>query len=280
MISIELEDIQGLIVKGYGRMHNSRYVMLQITNALLAKAWIHSISAGITNATHFVSTNCLNIAFTSKGLSAIGLSEENIQNFSLEFREGIDTPHRQRLLGDYGKSEPKNWNWGGPEKEDLHILLLIFGATEQLTREYYEKLKQQFPSAGLSELGILDGQSLPENKEHFGFRDGFAQPVIEGAGRAGHTFNTVASGEFILGYKNEYDVFPDSPIITESQGNMNMLAADASGTGYKDIGRNGSYMVLRQMEQDVAAFWTFMNEKTKNEDGSLNSEEVCALLQK
>ncbi|MEO5648056.1 MAG: Dyp-type peroxidase [Chitinophagaceae bacterium] len=280
MISIELSDVQGLIVKGYGRMHNSRYVMLHVTNAAATKAWIHSISPLITDATHLVTTNCLNIAFTSKGLSAIEMSGENIQNFSREFSEGMYTPHRQRLLGDYDGSQPGKWNWGGPDNEELHILLLIFGATEELTTTYYEKLKLQFSAAGLRELGILDGQTLPENKEHFGFRDGIAQPIIEGTGRTGHTFNTVATGEFIMGYKNEYGVFPDTPIITNAQGNMNLLPADVSGTGHKDIGRNGSYMVVRQMQQDVEAFWKFMNEKTKSEDGKLNTEESIRLASK
>jgi Dyp-type peroxidase family len=191
---------------------------------------------------------------------------ENVQQFSREFREGITNPHRQRLLGDHGDSAPEGWNWGGPSNT-VHILLLIFGGTRLLLHEYYDRFKLQFAENGLKETGVLEGKTLPGNKEPFGFRDGIAQPIIKGAGIEGAESNTVAAGEFILGYKNEYGVFPDSPVISEAQGNLNLLPADVSGSGLKDLGRNGSYLVLRQIEQHVDAFNSFIHMKTKNEEG-------------
>jgi Dyp-type peroxidase family len=92
--------------------------------------------------------------------------------------------------------------------------------------------------------------------------------------------NHISAGEFLMGYRNEYDVFPDSPLVTEKQGNSNLLPEDAAGTGHKDLGRNGTYMVMRQLQQDVAAFWTFMNERSKNADGTLNEKESRKLAAK
>ena len=36
-----------------------------------------------------------------------------------------------------------------------------------------------------------------------------------------------------------------------------VLPPDVEGSGAHDLGRNGSYLVLRQLEQDVPAFWRF-----------------------
>src|SRR5919202_877438 len=103
METLEMADIQGYIVRGYKHMMFSRYVMLHVTDAAAAKKFIASIADSITNVTHFPKTNCLNIAFTSAGLRALGMKESNVKNFSREFSEGMTTPHRQRLLADFDR---------------------------------------------------------------------------------------------------------------------------------------------------------------------------------
>lgn len=279
MEPLELTDIQGYIIRGYKYMMFSRYVMLNITEAAAAKKFIHDIIPVITTAVDKPSRTCLNIVFTSAGLKALGMSDKNMDNFTREFREGMTTSHRQRLLGDFDSSDPDKWIWGGRNNEPLHAVLMVFGEDEPTTLSLYEELKKQY-SNGMKEVGQLDGRTLPRNKEHFGFRDGISQPIIKGSGRTGPAREFINAGEFLMGYKNEYGVYPDSPTMEESQGNMNLLPEDVAGTGLKDLGRNGSYMVLRQLQQDVNAFWTFMNEQTKNEDGSVNVDESNKLAAK
>jgi Dyp-type peroxidase family len=166
---------------------------------------------------------------------------------------------------------------------------MIFGADQEgvATENYYKRLQEQY-APGLRELRYsftqdpiyLEGVTLEGNREHFGFRDGISQPIIKGSGRTGPAVDQINAGEFLMGYKNEYGVYPDTPVISEDQGNLNLLAADAGGTGHKDLGKNGSYMVLRQLEQHVNTFWTFMKEQTKNADGSTNIEESDKLAAK
>ncbi|MEO6455293.1 MAG: hypothetical protein ABIN97_14530 [Ginsengibacter sp.] len=280
MEAIELADIQGYVVRGYKHMMYSRYVLLQITDAAGAKKFINGLVDSLTNATHYPSATCLNIAFTSPGLRALGMNEPNISIFLREFREGMTTAHRQRLLGDYDSSVPENWRWGGPNNQTVHILLMVFGKHESIAIDYYEHLKQQFSTSGLTEIIQLDGQTLPFNKEHFGFRDGISQPIIKGSGKTGAEINCINAGEFLMGYKNEYNVLPDTPLLAEEQGNVNLLPSDAGGSGKKDLGKNGSYFVLRQLEQDVDGYWNFLNDKTKNEDGSINVDESVKLAAK
>ena len=65
---------------------------------------------------------------------------------------------------------------------------------------------------------------MPNDREHFGFRDGISQPVIKGSNvnSAGNN-NDINPGEFVLGYKNEYDIYPDTPLLKVSQGKTELL---------------------------------------------------------
>lgn len=285
MQTLELDDIQGYIIRGYAHMSYSRFVLLKIEDAATAKKWINDISDSLTVATlvqdkKTLPDQHLNIAFTVTGLKKLGLSDNNMDTFSMPFREGMQDPYRQRLLGDLDSSSPNLWRWGSQNHGNEHILLMIFGRSKDLCLEYYNTLSEIYLIQGLSEIIFLDGQTLPMNKEHFGFRDGISQPYIVGSGRVGPPNDNVMPGEFLMGYKNEYKVFPDTPLLIEEQGDMNLLSSDNGGSGEKDLGRNGSYLVIRQIEEDVHAFWTFMNEKTKNKDGSLNIEESQKLAAK
>lgn len=304
MTKLELEDIQGYIIRGYAHMMYSRFVYIKITNRKAAKKWLAKSWASMTTAVHVhdkskISSTHLNIAFTHNGLGALGMYEENLNAFSREFRQGMITPHRTRLLGDSGNSDPEKWKWGNEnrdtqnpennhqEDKTIHLCLMIFGndkgSVDDIEKDkivcldYYKELESQFEENGLKELFFIDGVTQPENKEHFGFRDGISQPIIEGSGRVGSKDDVVKAGEFLFGYQNEFGVYPDTPLVVKDQGNLNFLASDAGGSGLKDIGRNGSFLVMRQLEQDVNGFWTFMNEKTKHPDGTVNVEESLKL---
>ena len=111
METLELADIQGYIIRGYSNMQYSRFILLKVEDAASAKIWLRQISPSLTVATAPASKEdlpetALNIAFTSPGLIALGLSGENLAAFSAEFREGMVTDHRRRLLNDFDSSAP------------------------------------------------------------------------------------------------------------------------------------------------------------------------------
>ncbi len=254
MQQLALSQIQGFLVRDYKEFPFSKYIFLQVKDANKAKGFIKNISTQITSVGSEIKDNCLNIGFTNEGLKAIGLSQNNIRTFSREFREGMVTPHRQRLLGDENSNDPKNWNWGGPDNEELHLLILLFDSNEEKLAERVNEFREEIQQSGLKEIFALDAPAFPEGREHFGFRESISQPAIIGSGITADTNDNIEPGEFIMGYKNEYDVYPDTPVLTELQGNENMLPDDISGTGNKDLGCNGTYFVLRQMKEDVDGF--------------------------
>jgi Dyp-type peroxidase family len=115
--------------------------------------------------------------------------------------------------------------------------------------------------------------------EPFGFRDGISQPVADGLGREGRPEDTVKPGEFVLGYTNEYGLLTDRPLVAAGSDPSNLLPRDSGGSSAKDLGRNGSYLVVRQLEQDVPRFWQFLDEAARR-NGEARPEERTKLAAK
>lgn len=283
-VSIELTDIQGIIIRGYGNLPYSNFVLLQIDDPAIVRSWLHSLLSEVTYASESPEKVALNIAFTCAGIRAIGLAEENVKNFPIDFREGMATQWRQRILGDYGESAPQNWQWGGVDDnwvpvDHPHIILALYGenleAIDMHSKKHVGFLKE---SPGFTVLHEQTGYRREDHKENFGFHDSISQPVIKGSGRKDPSgTDTVATGEFILGYLDEHNLYPYSPLITLPQGNMNLLSPDANGSGYKDLGRNGTFLVYRVMQQFVNEFHEFTKEKTRNEAGDPEPEAQIKL---
>lgn len=282
MTPLELSEIQAYLIKDYKEMGCSRYYLMNVKNAASAKKFIASVADSITHANATFNESCFNIGFTSNGLIALGYNEKNMHSFSREFREGIVSPHRQRLLGDFDSNDPSKWQWGGSGNERVDLVLMVFGKNDTIAENYFQNLKQKFET-GLSVVHILKGKPLPNDREHFGFKDGISQPVIKGSGvkPAGNN-NDIDPGEFVLGYKNEYNIYPATALLLDDkdQGNKDLLPDDAAGSSFKDVGRNGTYFVLRQLEQNVDGFWKFLKEQSIDKNEKIINEEATKLAAK
>lgn len=281
---VDLSDVQGLIIKGYGSLPHACFLLLHFNNPTAAKIWLGDLELTDSKTSSLTISHAKNIAFTHEGLVVLGITKDVSKTFSREFEEGMVTPHRQRILYDFGESDPLNWNWGKPSDEKpVHASLLIYGKTEDILNEVLSEEKERLALAEVDIKQELDSGLLPENKEHFGFRDGIAQPVIKNADRneeKEHPANLINPGEFIFGYINEYDKYIESPTISKEEDPDNLLEQDKNDPTRKDLGRNGSMMVFRQMQQDVVSFWKFMDEAASNQKADYNKRNKEALAAK
>src|SRR6478672_4353505 len=94
----ELADIQGIILRLY-RLPYAKYIFLHFADAAQGRKWIACIADHITSVTDWDTFGgstqyTWNVAFTSPGLKALGLAEEALDSFPLEFQEGIAAPDR------------------------------------------------------------------------------------------------------------------------------------------------------------------------------------------
>src|SRR6266700_3619418 len=267
--TLDLQDVQGLIIRGYGDLKAACYVLLKISNAGLAKAWLSAVADTITSGQARPAEQAFNVAFTYAGIKKLGLEPGIAAMFSNEFITGMVTPHRSLLLGDIAESAPAQWYWGGSDHKAIDMVFMLFAVDDQQLTDIYTAFAQTLAANGLQEILKLDTSDIG-GKEHFGFRDGISQPVIEGLPRTEIPLNIIKAGEFLLGYANEYGLYTDRPLLRPALDPRGLLPRDSSGSGNADLGRNGSYLVFRQLRQDVRAFWQFHDEVTKNPDGSSN----------
>src|SRR6185369_15108986 len=178
IFGVETDDVQGLVASGYGHLYWASYVLLKVQEPSRARRWLAALLPEITAASAKpCRVSSLNLAFTWRGLEAIGLPPQDLCRFPPAFREGMAAEHRARILGDDGDSL-KYWRWGAHTERKPDILLLIYARERETLRERLRHFAP--PEAGLRVQRILHAVRLPDDKEHFGFADGISQPAIKG----------------------------------------------------------------------------------------------------
>lgn len=269
MPTLQLDDIQGIVLHGYGRLQSACFLLLGVKEPAAAKTWLARLPVRNAESKPDRSEQCFNVAFTRPGLERLGLSNDILQQFAGEFVEGMTgTEHRQRILGDDGESSPTQWQWGGTVNPAPHLLLMVYAGDSAALSTLLSELQTELSRSGLEVIKQLDTNWLPQGKEHFGFRDGVSQTGIEGFDRDIPPAHMIAAGEFILGYPNAYGQYTQRPLVAPDRDPGRVLRPAPDDSQRHDFGMNGSYLVFRQLSQQVTAFWRFIDQATKAQDGS------------
>ncbi|MGI8636330.1 MAG: Dyp-type peroxidase, partial [Segetibacter sp.] len=69
-----------------------------------------------------------------------------------------------------------------------------------------------------------------------------------------------------------------SPLVADNKAGKILPAAEERGK--YDLGKNGSYLVFRQLKQDVGLFWNYMEKCTLDDHGEVNDKEMVKLAAK
>lgn len=212
------------------------------------------------------------IALSPAGLTRLGLpgpdSAQGLASFPLPFMAGMGA--HADILGDTGL-----WQLPGSGQPGLAaydrcdaVLMLVADTPERV-------------NAALAVLGGIvtivdsvitgptgtapDGQ-LGLDHDHFGFRDGISQPAIRGTGdwRDRPARDHLAPGEFLLGYPASAGYTAPPLRLAAERDPAGLLPGTAeparpypdftASTAFRDFGRNGSFLVVRRLKQDVAGF--------------------------
>jgi len=301
-----LESIQGNIITSYPRTSHGCLVLLRFDTAEQGRAFVGSQADLVTTEKSAGETRVYrNLAITYSGLERLGLDATLLASLPHEFRFGMAA--RSGALGDLGDAHPSRWqlpraNW--PHVDDIdassatvNLAAVDFVMTLQTRSDSTcHCWKDGHPLAGevadLARDGVhilhvqilqrapnpeppddateADKQRLREQvREHFGFVDGLSQPTanaVAGGGAAppGIARDRVPLGEFLLGY-------PDARGEIRAAGDPKRSGQEASG-----FFQNGSYLVVRKLEQDVAGYRKWAHERSK--ELGLSPDGVGALI--
>jgi Dyp-type peroxidase family len=269
-VVIDAADLQGGIVRGYGgRFGFARHLFARVREPLAARAFLAALADPVTTeeewAQHPATT--LNVALSFRALAALELPRWILDGFPQEVREGMAA--RAERLGD----DPGSWD---DELRDLEVLVVVHAqSAEALAAEagrWEGALRAE--GSGLELVHAQEAALLGEQREHFGFTDGFSQPAIEGVARedirgqgipykrapwwplSRTRWRAVKPGEFVLGYEDEDSAPAPAPPAP--------------------FDRNASFMVWRKLHQDVAGFRAQLAEQARRLD--LDEELVAAKL--
>src|SRR4051812_19523972 len=146
---IDVSDVQGLVVAGYGQLKAACFVMLSLNDGApssngAARAWLQRLAGEVTTSGERPAERALNVAFTHHGLLALGLPADVAGAFSNEFIGGMAVPHRSRILGDVGDSAPEHWQWGGPTTPAVDVLLMLYARDEAGLEAMYGQHRAEF----------------------------------------------------------------------------------------------------------------------------------------
>jgi Dyp-type peroxidase family len=283
---LDLHDIQGNIVKAYGRygFPLGRYVFFAVDDGAAGRDFVAKLVADVTTSAPWREASAgsshgngraasipevtTNIAFTYHGLRELGVPRASLQTFPDEFAMGMRA--RRDILGDDDQSAPEQWDpiWRQPDR--VHILVSLSGQDERgLERRYQQIVERAQRTGGVRLLRGHRGPNgaedleyqaasavyengLPTAKEHFGYTDGISDPFFKGTGA--HEANLIGGGK-------------PTGLPPETRAGWAPLETGEFLLGYRDeanecpeapspklLSHNGTFMAYRKLHQNVAAF--------------------------
>jgi len=298
--ALDLHDIQGNIVKAYGRygFPRGRYVLFSVCNGAAGRKFVQALAPTITTSAPWRDSGAqtggtpipevtTNIAFSYHGLRELGVPRASLQSFPDEFAMGMKA--RRDLLGDNDKSAPDHWDpvWTGSTKVD--ILVSINGQDEACLERRYQALvalaEESLADDGSPGVRLLVGHSgpggrrdlpyqaasaiyidgRPTAKEHFGYTDGIGDPFFKGTGS--HESNLIGGGKI-------------NGCSPDTRDGWEPLETGEFLLGYKDeafecpeapnpklLSHNGTYMVYRKLHENTHSFDQYIEHMGKEYPG-------------
>jgi Dyp-type peroxidase family len=257
--AVELDDIQGLVRFAYKHHTEAIFLLLRVRDPAAARQWIAAAPVASAVTQQPLPPTVLQLAFTYSGLRALELPDDIAAAFSMEFVDGMSgNPNRSRRLGDVGPNDATLWEWGDADGIP-HVGVFLYALPGRL-EAWQHAIEAQIES-GFQLMGRLATSDMG-GIEPFGFIDGISQPQLDwdreravlDEKQLAYT-NLSCLGEYLLGYPNEYALYTPRPLVDVDRDTRNLLPAAEDAPNKKDFGRNGSYVVLRQLRQDVSGFW-------------------------
>ena len=269
-------SIQGNILNNYeGMTHGCLLLMRLGDDPSEASAFLKKLQVTTMADKQDKHPVALNIGFTYAGLQALGMPDEELEKLPKEFREGMEA--RAGWLGDLGPNHPERWqlpkaNWPIPRKNsplpdlpDVRMSTVDFVIQLQTSAKFtdddhlwseqhplYGEVDKLVSRGGAKLLAVEPLRRKPKRGEHpgraiehFGFWDGLSQPTHE---PHGPERDRVSLGELLLGYPDDHGDEAAAPL---------------------DVLDEGTFLVIRKLRQDVAAFNEFLEKNGEQLAGKM-----------
>lgn len=249
-VALELDDIQALILRARPEPYVGLHAMLHIDDAAGGRDLLARMADHIPSAAGWTDDRdaWMGVALSFQGLKALGVPESSLASFPLPFQQGMAA--RAEQLRDVGSNAPEHWD-DTFQPGTCHVALTIYARDEAALAVATGKAMAELDRAsGVTLVGQHPFGADADAKNPFGFRDSISQPLVAGSGVEAlpGQERAIAAGEFILGENSETGqpvAMPEPP----------------------ELGRNGSFVVLRKYQSRVGAFNDYLRSQAGDEAG-------------
>ena len=303
-VELDLADIQGNLLTAYGRQGfpKGRFFAFHVAQAEAGRKFIRTLFPRVTTALRWPSSKgiltgavvpprpivTLNLAFTFRGLLALGLPVRSLRGMPDEFIDGMAA--RTAILGDdFGPNRVESWDpvWRQENVADrrVHILVTLNSQMQpdgapapeldETTATLLALMESLDGGVRLLEghrgaeprwqnlsalLGEVEGKLTPVPVEHFGLTDGIGDPVFAGQ------FPPVTEAERVVGNGKLTVVRgTDTPSWVPLATGEFLLgypdeAQEIAGHAMPEaLSRNGTFMAYRKLHEDVRGWQTWVD---------------------
>lgn len=283
---LDLNDIQGNIIKGYGRFGfpKARYLFFNFSNGESARKFVGQLVPLITTGAPWSEENIAqgnrkpdvttNVAFTYAGLRELGLPDKSMRSFPEDFRMGMKA--RRAILGDTGKNSPKHWDSIWEDNYSVHMWMSINGTGDAVVETRYQEISA-LVDASNGGVTILSGHSgpnpkfqaasaiyqngVPTAKEHFDYVDGISDPYFEGQTKRPE--DVIGAGKVTrkpAATPEGWEPIKTGEFLLGHRDETNEYPAAPIP---RLLSYNGTFMVYRKLHENVGAFESYINEMGK-----------------
>lgn len=106
-VKLQLDDIQGLILRSRPEPYVGIHAMLHVDDASGGRDLLGRLAEHVPSAEDWTNEmeSWVGVAISHEGLKALGLPEESLSSFPLPFRQGMAA--RAEMLRDFGENAPQ-----------------------------------------------------------------------------------------------------------------------------------------------------------------------------
>lgn len=266
----DVHQIQGNILRGFdtaslalvgvrfGPVDAARRWLAGVLPRVSSLAAVHASRLARSAGADTTGEILLNIAFSARALENLGL---DVARTDPLFRQPMGAVAGSLFDPLDAKGQPLDYVVGATWDTTPDTLLLLGASSADAADGAARELIAAAEDAGCTVMYRETGEMLPKEIEHFGFRDGISQ--VGPRGRLSDAEDDFLTPRLIAPGDPYFDLFgkPGQPLVWPGQfvfgypsQLLDPLSPGPSADGGQQWMRNGSFLVLRRLRQDVAAF--------------------------